>query len=221
MFFLIFLGIVALCIFIWKTYNSLRKLSECVKRARADIAATMKKRYDIAQRLNDIAASYGEHEKLSHLTLGELGADVRRSGEAEHSIGHVVSEVKTLAQHYPDLKANQTFQQLMAQLEGLESTILSRREAYNLEVQRYNSARCELPQVLFASAIGFPEAPYFSVDETAMDTIAGFQTDDGTLLREGMGRIAGKLSNAGDRMRQPLAAVPTGTSALTTARTDD
>ncbi len=192
--FLFLMGLVGLGIFLWKTYNKLRVLSEKVKRARADVAATMKKRYDIAQRLNDIAASYGEHEKLSHLTLGELSADVRRAGEAEHSIGHVVSEVRTLAQHYPDLKANQTYQQLMAQLEGLESTILARREKYNEEVQNYNSSRCELPQVLFASTIGFPEAPYFSVDENGMESLAEFQTDDGTLLRQGMGRIAGRLS---------------------------
>lgn len=190
---LLLLVIGGLGVFLWKTYNKLRLLSEKVKRARADVIATMKKRLDIAQRLNDIAASYGEHEKLSHFTVGEMNSDVRKAETAEQSIGHVVSEIKTLATHYPDLKANQAYQQLMAQLEGLESTILDRRERYNLEVQNYNSARCELPQVLFASTIGFPEAPYFSVDENGLDTIAEFHTDDGRLLRDGIGRIAARV----------------------------
>jgi len=180
-------------VLLWKSYNKLRALSEKVKRARADVVATMKKRLDIAQRLNDIALSYGEHEKLSHFTIGEMTNDVRKAESAEQSIGHVVSDIRTLATHYPDLKANQAYQQLMAQLEGLESTILDRRERYNLEVQNYNSARSELPQALFADSIGFPEAPYFTVDEHGMDIIAEFRTDDGRLLREGLGRIAAKV----------------------------
>lgn len=193
MFLLLLMMMAGIGALLWKTYNKLRSLSEKVKRARADVVATMKKRLDIAQRLNDIALSYGDHEKLSHFTIGEMTNDVRKAESAEQSIGHVVSEIKTLAMHYPDLKANQAYQQLMAQLEGLESTILDRRERYNLEVQNYNSARSELPQALFADSIGFPEAPYFSVDEQGIDTIAEFRTDDGRLLREGLSRIAAKV----------------------------
>ena len=48
-------------------YNKLRRLAENVKQKQSNIYATVKKRHDIAQRLSDIASSYGDHEKLTHL----------------------------------------------------------------------------------------------------------------------------------------------------------
>lgn len=170
--------------------------SEGVRRARADVTATMKKRLDIAQRLTDITAQYGEHEKVSHLTIGEMTTDPGAIRSAETSIGHVVSEIRTIASHYPDLKANQTYQLLMSQLDALEERILAARMAYNEAVRVYNTERSEFPQVLIAPHIGFPEAPYYEVDDTGLDRLAEFRTDDGTMLRQGIGRIAARLTGS-------------------------
>ncbi|WP_375271364.1 LemA family protein [Sphingomonas sp.] len=192
---IILLALVGLGVFAIKTYNRLRLSSEEVKQARADITATVKKRVDIAQRLSDIASQYGEHEKLSHFTLGELAND-GSPARTDGAIGHMVSEIRTLATHYPDLKANQAYQKLMGQLDAIEDQILAARSRYNQAVKTYNTERSEFPQVLIASHIGFPEAPYFEVNDDGMDRLASFVTDDGTMLREGMGRIANRLGNA-------------------------
>jgi LemA protein len=190
------IAVVGLAVFAVKTYNRLRVDSEDVKRARADVIATMKKRMDTAQRLVDIASQYGEHEKLSHFTIGEMQSDPAGVRSTEHSIGHVVSEIRTLAAHYPDLKANQTYQQLMHHLEALEERILKARTDYNQAVSTYNTARSEFPTVLIAPHFGFPEAPYFDVDGDGLDQLAAFKTDDGTMLKAQMARAAGRVTAA-------------------------
>lgn len=222
--FLLLLAIAGLGFFAVKTYNHLRTSSEDVKRARADVVATMKKRADIAQRLTDITAQYGEHEKLAHFTIGELSTDPGTVRQADNSIGLVVGEIRALATQYPDLKANQTYQLLMKQLDDLEERILAARMAYNAAVRVYNTDRSAFPQVLIAPHIGFPEAPYFDVDGDGLDRLASFRTDDGTLLREGMGRIANRLTRGGgtsvaDRARaNPGAADPATADSATADR---
>lgn len=195
--FLLLVVVAGLAVFAIKTYNRLRIDSENVKRARADVLATMKKRMDIAQRLTDIASQYGEHEKLAHFTIGEMQTDPGSVRSAENSIGHVVSEIRTLASHYPDLKANTAYQQLMKQLDDLEERILGARTAYNKAVADYNTARSEFPTVLIAQHIGFPEAPYFNVDDDGLDSLAEFKTDDGTMLKAQMARVAGRAAAVG------------------------
>lgn len=206
--FLIVAALVGLVVFAIKTYNRLRLSSEDVKRTRANIVAATKKRFDIAQRLSDIASQYGEHEKLAHFTVGELQTEAGAPGNPDRSIGHMVSEIRTLASHYPDLKANQAYQQLMSQLDGLEETILVARMKYNEAVRIYNTERSEFPQVLIASHIGFPEAPYYNTDEEGLDKIASFGTDDGTLLREGMSRIKGRLTGGEPVASPEIPALP-------------
>ena len=95
-----------------------------------------------------------------------------------------------LANRFPDLKANTTYQQLMIQLEEIENSILKRREDYNQAVQIYNSTRGSIPHLFYASALGFIEASYFEVDENGLDQLMSFKTDDGKILRDTMGRMA-------------------------------
>lgn len=189
--------ILVLVVWFVKIYNGLQRGGNDVKRARADIMASMKKRIDLVGRLIDIAKSYGEHEKLTQLSsVGSLNsiADAIAAGrEANRAINTLAS----LAMAHPDLKANGTYQQLMTQLEEIETNLQARREGYNAEVSRYNSYRSSLPQALFAGSIGFPEAPFFTVDGDGLEALPDFQTDDGKMLRDSiqrMGEKAGTLA---------------------------
>lgn len=200
---LIILAAAAVWLFI--SYNKLRKLAEHVKRRQANIAATVKKRHDIAQKLADIAASYGDHEKLTHFTVIEGETGVAEATAAAADASRVIGNVQMLANRFPDLKASAAYQQLMSQLEAIENTILERREAYNEAAQDYNSTRSSLPHLFYASGIGFSEAPYFGVDDDGTEQMAVFRTDDGTMLRESMGRMAARAGGAAqvaaDRMK--------------------
>lgn len=184
---IILLIIIAL-VWLFVAYNKLRHLAENVKQKQANIYATIKKRHDIAQRLSDIASSYGDHEKLAHLTITESDAGVASVAASDTS--RIIGNVHMMANRFPDLKANSTYQQLMVQLDEIENSVLQRREAYNGAVQVYNSTRGSIPHLFYANKLGFVEAQYFEVDESGLDQLASFKTDDGKILRDTMGRMA-------------------------------
>lgn len=180
--------IIAILVCLFIAYNKLRQLAENVKQKQANIYATIKKRHDIAQRLSDIASSYGDHEKLTHLTINESDASVAHANTSDTS--RIIGNVHLMANRFPDLKANSTYQQLMVQLEEIENTVLSRREAYNAAVKIYNSTRGSIPHLFYASKLGFVEAQYFEVDESGFEQLTSFRTDDGKILRDTMNRMA-------------------------------
>lgn len=192
---LILLIIIVIAVWLFLSYNKLRQRAENVKRTQANVAATVKKRHDIAQRLSDIAASYGDHEKLTHFTVVEGDNSVAYTAAAAADASRVIGNVQMLANRFPELKASATYQQLMIQLEEIESTILDRRENYNGAAQDYNTLRGSLPHLFYAAQMGFSEASYFTVDETGGEFLADFKTDDGEILRASMQRMAAVASN--------------------------
>ncbi len=144
---------------------------QAIRENLSNLQASLKKRVDLANQIIDIASGYGDHEKLTHLSLSAN----------QGSIENVLS----LAQNYPELKANSTYQQLMAQLESIEESILERREAYNARVKDYNSYRNSFPPVLIASKLSFDTAPYFDInDEDFSNKVSVFNRDDSAALQE-------------------------------------
>jgi LemA protein len=196
--------VLAVAVWLFLSYNKLRALAENVKRRQANIAASVKKRHDIAQRLADIAASYGDHEKLTHFTVVEGETSMAQAAAAAADASRVIGNVQMLANRFPELKANATYQQLMVQLDEIENAILERREAYNEAAQTYNSRRGSLPHLLYADAIGFAEAPYFSVDDDGAEQRMAFTTDDGRMLRDTMGRMANKAVSGAQKTAERI-----------------
>lgn len=199
----LFLILIAILVWLFFAYNKLRRLAENVKQKQSNIYATVKKRHDIAQRLSDIASSYGDHEKLTHLTITESDS-IDKANIAVSEASHLIGNVQMLANRFPDLKANTTYQQLMVQLDEIETTILERREAYNAAVQLYNSTRGSIPHLFYASKLGFVEAIYFEMDENGMDQLVSFKTDDGKILRDTMGRMASAASENVKRIKNKI-----------------
>jgi LemA protein len=70
-----------------------------------------------------------------------------------------------LSEAYPDLKANQNFQQLQTELSDLENKIAASRRFFNNAVQEYNAAIQQFPAVLIAGPMGFTERTFFELDE--------------------------------------------------------
>ncbi len=201
MFLLLLLSAVLAGLFV-KYYNALKSLAESVRSRRANTLAVTKKRADLAAQLVNIAESYGAHEKLSHFQVSEDLTTVAGLASANTEADRMITQVTALAQNFPDLKANQTFQQLMRQLETIEGEILSRRETYNQAVERYNTYRVRLPQALVANVCNFAEAPYFEINPEGLDTIAVFETGDTQALQETLRRA----STRGKALAQQTAA---------------
>jgi len=168
---LVFFVLLILAIWAIRQYNKLQRAMQIIREAWSNLQASMKKRLDLANQIIDIASGYGEHEKLTHVTLS-------------NNIGGAIDRVFALAQSHPQLRANETYQQLMGQLEKLEESILSRRENYNSTVRSYNAMRNAFPTVLIASKLKFDVVPYFEIDDAdSLEKIKLFARDDSQALR--------------------------------------
>ena len=130
--------------------------------------------------LLDLAKGYAAHESqtlesvtearskatsinltVDELTPETLAAYQQAQGEVRSALGRLIA----VAEQYPDLKANQNFIELQAQLEGTENRISVARKAFNEEAQRYNTAVRRFPGNLIAGLFGFARKPYFEAAE--------------------------------------------------------
>ncbi len=183
MFLLIVLALIGVGYFLITRYNALQRLAQAVHEGHSNVMASMKKRVDLANKLVDIVQGYADHEKLTHISTAGAG-DVALLG-ADQNVGGVLAQVIRVAGQHPDLKANQSYQQLMAQLDQLEGNLQGKREQYNACVRQYNTALTQLPTNLFAAQLGFRPAPYFDVENAdSLESLKEFATDDGALVRD-------------------------------------
>jgi LemA protein len=87
--------------------------------------------------------------------------------EAANQMESALARLLVIMENYPQLKSNETVQQLMAQLEGTENRIAVERRRYNEVVQDYNTTIKRFPGALFAGMFGFDAKPYFNSEEGA------------------------------------------------------
>lgn len=199
--FLILLLLIAVGGFFWSTslYNQLRSRSEAVKRSQSNLVGELRKRATLANQLIEICKGYGDHEKLAHITVAGQNQAAADPGIMAAATTRALAGVSFVAERFPELKANQTYNTLMGQIQTIENDLQTKREAMNKEVERYNGFRSSFPAVLIAGKLGFPEARYFSTDEEGLEAGAAFQTDDGELLRAQFARLG---KGMGDATRQ-------------------
>lgn len=87
--------------------------------------------------------------------------------QAQEGLGSALSRLMVVVERYPDLKANQNFLDLQAQLEGTENRIAVERRAFNEAVQSYNTTIRRFPDNIIAGLFGFDQKPYFKADAGA------------------------------------------------------
>lgn len=182
-----------------KQYNQLRVRAEAVKRAQSNLVGELRKRATLANQLIDVCKGYGDHEKLTHLTVAASADSAADPMRLATDTKQAITGVSFVAERFPELKANETYRTLMEQLKAIEDTLQLKREALNREAEQYNGYRASFPVVLIASQLGYPEAPYFSTDEAGLEAGASFRTDDGEIIRAQFARIG---KGMGDATRQ-------------------
>ena len=169
MFITIIVVVVALAAYIIKIYNKLQSMMQKIRESFANIQATLKKRLDLSNQIIDIAKDYASGEQMVQLGIS----------------GNGVAKVAALAQAFPELKANETYQMLMSQLEKIEGELLNRRENYNAEVKSYNAYKNAFPQVLIASKLSFESVAYFDInDGDFSENLKIFKKDDSAKIQE-------------------------------------
>lgn len=182
---LILLGLAAaLAFWLVAIYNGLVALRNQVKNALAQIDVQLQRRYDLIPNLVETAKGYMAHERQTleaviearnqaKAAVGRLEADltnaagVRDVAAAESVLGASLGKLFALAEAYPDLKANQTMQQLQEELASTENRVAFSRQAYNDAVMGYNTRRESFPSNLVANNFGFKEAQMLELEEPA------------------------------------------------------
>lgn len=167
----IVLVIVALIIFLIILYNRIVALRQNRNNAYADIDVQLKQRFDLIPNLVETVKGYAGHEtalfeKVTKMRSKVEAADTK--GErlnAEKALGKAMVDVYAVAENYPDLKANQNFQQLMAELADIENKISAARRYFNNATSEYNTSIQQFPANLIAGHFNFTTEEFYEVDE--------------------------------------------------------
>ena len=163
--------IVVLVLWIIMIYNQLVAMRQRVGQAFADVDVQLKQRHDLIPNLVETVKGYAAHERgtLEEVVKARNAAMTAQGpaqqAAAENMLSGALRQLFALSEAYPDLKANQNFQQLQAELADVENKIAAARRFFNNAVQEYNTGIQQFPAALFAAALGFSQRTFFDVGE--------------------------------------------------------
>ncbi len=167
---LVFLGVLVL----WAigTYNQLVMLRQSVRESWSAIETELRRRYDLIPNLVETVKGYAGHEKEtleSVIKARNSAAAVSGAPEAQAMANNVLTGALTklmaLSEAYPELKANENFNQLQNTLNDTETRISQARRFYNANVREMNTAVETFPSVLLAGPMGFKPQTYFGIED--------------------------------------------------------
>ncbi len=166
----VILAIAALAgLFVLAFYNGAIKLRNGIEEAFATMDVFMKKRYDLIPNLVETVKGYAAHEKDTLNAITEARSRTASATTTEERLASesgLQSALKSLfavAESYPDLKANQNFLALQADLTGVEDEIASSRRYYNGVVKEFNNKILVFPGNMLAGMFGFSKQPMYEV----------------------------------------------------------
>ena len=168
-------------------YNNMVTMQEGVSASWSQVENQYQRRTDLIPNLVNTVKGYATHEKETltgviearanatkvTLNVEDLNAEtLKKFNQAQGQLSSALSKLMAVSERYPDLKANQNFSQLQAQLEGTENRIATERMRFNETVQTYNSYIKMFPRSIIASMFTFDPKPYFAADAGAEKVIA-------------------------------------------------
>ena len=175
---------VVLVLFFWikGMYNSMVRMDEGVSSAWAQVENVYQRRADLVPNLVATVKGYAEHEsstleavvnaraKATQMTVDPSSlseAEIAQFTAAQDELGAAIGHLLVSVERYPDLKANQNFLELQAQLEGTENRITVERQKFNEAARSYNVTIRRFPNNIFAGMFGFEKKGYFEASEGA------------------------------------------------------
>ena len=167
-------AIVAVVVYGVVIYNNLVSLKHNVTKSWSNIDILLKQRHEELPKLVDTCKQYMGFEqetleKVMHARAAVAAAreqgDIASLGPAEGQLRLGLGNLFALAEAYPDLKANETFNHLQTRISGLEDAIADRREFYNESVNVNNIRIEQFPDIIVARALAFREASLLEFDE--------------------------------------------------------
>jgi len=171
-------------VFFARKYNQLVGLQQKVDAQWAQVQNVYQRRADLIPNLVNTVSGAANFEKSTleavtnaRASVGRVQLDPNKAPSdaaqleqfqaAQGQLSNALSRLLLVTERYPDLKANQNFLSLQAQLEGTENRISVERGNFNQTVQDYNVAVRSFPTVLIAGMLGFPPKPFFTAQPGA------------------------------------------------------
>lgn len=164
-------------------YNTMVSQQEGVDQAWANVESAYQRRADLIDNLVNTVKGVADFEKETYIGVAEARTGVKKAQENlvkpslemlndKTKLSEFYASQETLAsqgkalfniaiERYPDLKANQNFLELQAQLEGTENRINVERNKFNTAAKEYNTSIRQFPRVIYAGWFGFEKKPYF------------------------------------------------------------
>lgn len=159
-------------------YNGLVRTNVRVEEAWSDITVQLKRRADLIPNLVNTVKGYASHEKevfekVTEARSALMGANgVAETAQAENMFTQSLKSLFAVAEAYPDLKANENFKELQAELVDTEDKIQASRRFYNGSVRDLNTKIQSFPTNIFANMLGFKRREFFELDEAAAAAVA-------------------------------------------------
>lgn len=172
----IVLGVVVLlAIVLGAIYNGLVRARNRVDEAWSDITVQLKRRYDLIPNLIETVKGYAKHEKetldavITARNQAMNAHGTAETAEAENMLEGTLKNLFALSESYPDLKANENFKQLQAELVDTEDKIQASRRLYNSSVRNYTDKVQVFPTNIVAGMFGFKaDREYFEVEDRTL-----------------------------------------------------
>ena len=177
----IIIGVIILVV-IWAIgiNNKMVTMEENVSKAWGNVENVYQRRADLIPNLVNTVKGYAAHEtfeavvnaraKATSITVNpeDMTAEqLKEFQKAQNEVGGALGRLIAISESYPELKANENFKELQAQLEGTENRIAVERRNFNESANGYNTFIRKFPQSIIAGMRGFEKKPYFEAEEGA------------------------------------------------------
>ena len=162
--------VIVIAIALIAIYNKLVTLRQRVQNAWSQIDVQLQRRFDLIPNLVETVKGYMTHEKDTLTKVTELRASwadaktVEDKAKLENELSNTLKTIMAVAENYPNLKADQSFNKLQTELSDTENKISYARQFYNDTVTMYNTKLETFPSNLVAGIFGFKASTLFNVD---------------------------------------------------------
>lgn len=171
----ILLGVVAYGV---QAYNQIIKVEKEAEKAWSNIDVLLQQRGEELPKLIDTVEQYMDHEKETILeTVRERYQKTEQAGnpeeqaEADSMLQGALGDLFAVAEDYPELKANENFQDLQDRISQIEEQISDRREYYNQAATNYNTLIEQIPYVFFANMMGKTQRELYEAPESSTEDV--------------------------------------------------
>lgn len=178
--FIVVLAVVSGFLFSSCGYNKMVELDEQVASSWSQVENVYQRRADLIPNLVNTVKGYAAHEqetlegviearsKATSVNIDPANLTpetIQQFNQAQDGLSSALSRLMVVVERYPDLKANQNFLDLQAQLEGTENRIATERRKFNETTQTYNAYIRKFPQVIYSGWFGFDKKSYFEAQQ--------------------------------------------------------